>query len=267
MQIVISQMRKTRKFRGGAIQKMLVDRFMQAGYMSIESPSADRVAIGRDNYTLDREISTDRSKVYVKLGANGRPEKVYVVHRGTDSKADSFNNLAIPFREWYKSLPRYIEAAGVQRNANTKYTGIPVHTISHSQGGYLVSCLMYDHLARGLNITMNPAILTRPTVGRMFIIRSEDDPISVFVQTPNMTLPSARRSWSLFGRRIPSVREMKEAHSASFLGRQRDFAIGEPGDPVPDFEPQPRLWRTPTLRVSPIRSAPREPEHRSMSRP
>jgi hypothetical protein len=259
-------MRKTRTYRGGAIQKMLLERFLRGGYESIESPSANTVSVGRDNYTLDREISTDRSKVYVKLGANGRPEKVYVVHRGTDSFEDVFNNGGVLSRAFYMQLPRYIEAADVQRKANEKYRGILVNTISHSQGGFLVSCLMYEQLANGFNITMNPAITSRPTMGRMFIIQSEDCPIAFLIRDPNIRLPSASPRLSFLGYRfrMPSYRRMREAHGYEFLGRQLPFTIAEPGDPVPDVAPPPRARRTLRVSVSPIRGfreSSRSPSH------
>jgi len=158
--------------RGGALSTTEASELLDAGYKDIK----DALHVGR--WTLDTEISTKRSKVYV----NEPTKKVYVVHAGTDSASDWLNNTVV-FNTRYLNTKRYQAAAIVQSEALFKYGPIgtvfqgKVNTLSHSQGGGIVANLIKNGLAPFNNLTVNPAVIGHHK--NLRVIRSNRDAVSL----------------------------------------------------------------------------------------
>ena len=204
--------------KGGALTRDEMVDLLEAGYGEIDENEVP-------GWTLDKEISNARSKVFVR---NDAPRTVYIVHRGTDSWGDWGNNAAIPGgKRVYKLLPRYKDATDVQRRANKKYEGYPVNTLSHSQGGAIVGHLVEEGLAKGENITINPAVYKRPKHGSFFIIQSDADPVSVFIKNPDLLITNEVGRPTMFGQQVPYSfkKSMLEAHGFRYLKTVPDFTI------------------------------------------
>lgn len=106
-------------------------------------------------WQMDKDLSTDESKVYTKDGS----KQVVVAHQGTTTASDWANNAvyALAGEAGYKKTPRYRRAKAVQKAAHSKYGAENISTIGHSQGG-----LQAQILGEKSNeiITLNKA--TRP---------------------------------------------------------------------------------------------------------
>lgn len=124
-----------------------------------------------DGYTLDKELSTKRSKVYSKDG------KVVVAHSGTDSASDWIHNIAVPIPSLYKKQDRYKKAEAVQKQANKKYGKENITTTSHSQSGQIAN-IMADKGLTNESVSLNPAIIGKHKGVK--VIRSSADVVSAF---------------------------------------------------------------------------------------
>jgi predicted esterase YcpF (UPF0227 family) len=92
-----------------------------------------------NGYNYDRDLSTDKTKVYV------HPESKHTVvaHRGTNGISDWGNNAvyALTGRAGYKTTNRYKDAKKVHEAAEQKYGKENISSIGHSQGGLLARML------------------------------------------------------------------------------------------------------------------------------
>lgn len=84
----------------------------------------------KSGYTLDKELSGQRAKVYVDK--EGKPT---IAYRGTNNLKDWVTNLSIPLGLAHKTN-RVKHAKMVAKQVETKY-GQPANAVGHSLGGYL----------------------------------------------------------------------------------------------------------------------------------
>ena len=158
-----------------------------------------------DGYTLDRSLSTKRSKVY--KDAEGH---AIVTHAGTDSPLDWISNLSIPFGR-YKHTERYKRQEKVQRAANAKFGMDNVLTTSHSQSGETARILAKKGLT-SKSVSLNPAILNKSHPG-VQVVRSKTDLVSALT-------PMGENDVTLDANTYSPLTE----HSASVLSRtDQDF--------------------------------------------
>ena len=84
----------------------------------------------KSGYTLDKELSGQRAKVYVDK--DGQPT---IAYRGTSNLKDWFTDLSIPLGFAHKTN-RVKHSKMVAKQVETKY-GKAANAIGHSLGGYL----------------------------------------------------------------------------------------------------------------------------------
>lgn len=147
----------------GGMKKDL-GKFVKASYNKKKDVNEVNGAI------LDKNLSTKRSKVYVKDG------KATVVHSGTDKSSDWANNLLVPIPALYRKTNRFKKAEKVQRSANKKFGD--VDTIGHSQSGFIVDQLAKKGVVKKATV-LNPAIIGRHS-GKVKVVRSSGDVVSAF---------------------------------------------------------------------------------------
>jgi hypothetical protein len=155
-----------RKIGGMSLQD--VGRFVTGSYKKKKDVNEVNGA------TLDRSLSTKRSKVYVKDG------KATVVHSGTDSASDWLNNPLTLVPALYRKTDRYRKAEAVQRSANKKYGRDNVDAVGHSQSGMIVNELAKKNIVKKATV-LNPAIIGRHS-GKVKVIRSSGDVVSAFTK-------------------------------------------------------------------------------------
>ena len=131
----------------GGLSSKELEKFTKASYL--KKKDAQHVS----GYTLDKELSTKRSKVYV----DPLTSKVVVAHAGTDSTKDWLSNIAIPFGLHHKT-ERYKRAEKVQKQTNKKYGIDAITTTSHSQSGAIANELARKGLTNN-SVSLNPAII------------------------------------------------------------------------------------------------------------
>jgi hypothetical protein len=169
------------KRKGGYLKPSELNKFIKASYE--KKKDVQKI----DDYTLDKTISSKRSKVYVN------PEgKAVVTHAGTDSASDWLNNLLIPIPSLYRRTDRYKRAEDVQRKALAKYDN--VETTGHSQSGNIVNELTKKGLTKkGKTTVLNPALLNPfDTHKGVQVIRSSGDVVSALTRKgkDDITIPA-----------------------------------------------------------------------------
>jgi len=110
--------------KGGKMSVKLLKKMLYSSY-----DPEDNI----DNFKLDKQISSNTSKVY----HDENTKKTIVSHKGTSGLSDWFNNFiyGLGGKTLYKLTPRYREAKRVQENSEKKYGHENISTIGHSQGG------------------------------------------------------------------------------------------------------------------------------------
>lgn len=159
------------ELEGAGIDQSELKKFVDAGYKKKKDVK------NIDGYVLDTELSTRRDKIYVD------PKTGKAVHTisGTDSLKDWSNNLLIPFG-LHSKTNRYKNAEETQKKANAKYGKQNVSVISHSQSGNIADNLAKRDLVGDENITLNPAIIGKPSKN-VKVVKSYFDPVSYFTKT------------------------------------------------------------------------------------
>ena len=142
-----------------------LNKFVKASYK--KKKDANEV----NGYSLDKELSTKRSKVYVSPKG-----KTVVAHSGTDSASDWVHNLAVPIPSLYKKQDRYKRAEAVQKEANRKYGKDNITTVSHSQSGQIANIMSKKGLTNK-SVSLNPAIIGKHDP-KLKVVRSAYDPVS-----------------------------------------------------------------------------------------
>jgi phosphohistidine swiveling domain-containing protein len=146
--------------------------FVQSGYKKKQ----DAQQVG--DYMLDKDISSQRSKIYYN------PETKKAVHTiaGTDRLTDWGNNLFIP-AHLHQLTGRYKQAEKKQKEATSKYGKKNVSLITHSQSGNIADNLTRRGLVKGdENITLNPAIIGTHDK-KIKVVKSWIDPVSLLTLT------------------------------------------------------------------------------------
>lgn len=150
---------------GGNINNEELSKFVDAGYKT--KSEAENI----DGYTLDKELSTKRDKVY----ANKEGKVIHTI-AGTDKAKDWSNNLLIPLG-LHTYSNRYKNAEKIQKEANKKYGKENVSVVSHSQSGNIAQNLAKKKLVGDENVTLNPAIIGSHKPG-LKVVKSSGDIVS-----------------------------------------------------------------------------------------
>ena len=140
----------------------------------------------KSGFTLDKELSGQRAKVYVDQ--NGKPT---IAYRGTNNLKDWVTNLSIPLGLAHKTN-RVKHAKMVAKQVEAKY-GQPANAVGHSLGGYLAEVSG----ANGKVVTYNKASVGTPKRNANQIdIRTKKDVVSLLTPTDvsNVTIRSAAKS-------------------------------------------------------------------------
>lgn len=151
--------------KGGNINNEELSKFVDAGYKT--KSEAENI----DGYTLDKELSTKRDKVY----ANKEGKVIHTI-AGTDKLKDWTNNLLIPLG-LHTYSNRYKNAEKIQKEANKKYGKENVSVVSHSQSGNIAQNLAKKKLVGDENVTLNPAIIGSHKPG-LKVVKSSGDIVS-----------------------------------------------------------------------------------------
>lgn len=140
----------------------------------------------KSGYTLDKELSGQRAKVYVDK--NGKPT---IAYRGTHNLKDLWTDLAIPLGFAHKTN-RVKHAKMVAKQVEEKY-GQKANAVGHSLGGYLAEVSG----AGGDVVTFNKASVGAPKRNAHQIdIRTKKDIVSLMTpkDESNVTIRSAAKS-------------------------------------------------------------------------
>jgi len=159
--------------KGGNINKEELGKFVDAGYKT--KSEAENI----DGYTLDKELSTKRDKVY----ANKEGKVIHTI-AGTDKATDWSNNLLIPLG-LHTYSNRYKNAEKIQKEANKKYGKENVSVVSHSQSGNIAQNLAKKKLVGDENVSLNPAIIGSHKPG-LKVVKSSGDIVSA------LTIPNKK---------------------------------------------------------------------------
>jgi hypothetical protein len=154
--------------KGGSLGKTATKLFLEQSYKKNPKP------VGK--FQVDKELSTDRSKVYVN-----DKNQVVVAHQGSTNTQDWLvNNPAIVLGK-YKKTDRYKAIEDVQKKANAKYGIDNVETVSHSQSGEASRILAKKGLtAPDASTTLNPAIIGKKRNVKVY--KSSGDIVSAFTK-------------------------------------------------------------------------------------
>ena len=145
----------------GALQNAL-----KSSYMSNDKAEKELLKSG---YTLDKELSGQRAKVYVDK--NGKPT---IAYRGTNNLKDLWTDLSIPLGFAHKTN-RVKHAKMVAKQVEAKY-GQKANAVGHSLGGYLAEVSG----ANGDVVTYNKASAGAPKRNASQIdIRTKKDVVSM----------------------------------------------------------------------------------------
>ena len=185
----------------GGLSSKELSKFVKASYKK----KSDAQSV--DGYTLDKELSSKRSKVFVDPSG-----KVVVAHAGTDQASDWVHNLAVPIPSLYKKQDRYKKAETVQKQANKKYGKDNITTISHSQSGAIANELAKKGLTEK-SISLNPAILGSHK--GLQVVRSKGDVVSALTSIGDKDVEIKNKTFN------PLVE-----HSTSVLSRQPQEYVG-----------------------------------------
>lgn len=127
------------------------------------------VSLKEKGYTLDKELSGQRAKVFTD--PHGRP---HVVYRGTQNKHDVMTDVALML-SLGKYTSRVKHTKKVHKQVEKKY-GQPVNTYGHSLGGYLAE----NAGAKGEVVTFNKASAGDKKKNlNQFDVRTHNDVVSL----------------------------------------------------------------------------------------
>lgn len=151
--------------KGGSLGKTASKLFLEQSYKDNPQP------IGK--FQIDKELSTNRSKVYV----NPKGQAV-VAHQGSKGLDDWIKYNPSILIGKYKNTDRYRDIEKLQKKVNEKYGKENVETVSHSQTGQASRQLAKEGLTKlGKSQTLNPAIIGRKNKG-LKVYRSSGDIVS-----------------------------------------------------------------------------------------
>ena len=124
------------------------------------------------DFVRDDELSGERVQVY-----SNDKGKTKVIHRGTSSKKDLLNDLAVG-SGFGKYTDRYKHSKKIQKAAEAKYGKDNIITLGHSLGGF-----MAENVTKGNRITANKAVPLNAAIFKKIDknqtdIRNNIDPIS-----------------------------------------------------------------------------------------
>lgn len=172
--------------RGGKLPVRQIKKFIEASYDVKNINRFKKFII--EEYELDLELSNKWGRIFY----NKKLNKLVVVHRGTASNRDWFNNATIAI-DVYELTDRFKTAKILQTKAELKYPGSKVYTLGHSQSGQLTHKL-------GTNssnvISLNPAYKLENQRNNEFVIRSSIDPVSVLKSPHNKAMEVMYPGWN-----------------------------------------------------------------------
>jgi len=178
------------KYKGGAISTDELGKFVEASYK--KKGEVQNI----DGYTLDKELSTRRDKIYVD-------DKGKVIHSiaGTDNLKDWSNNLLIPFG-LHSKTNRYKNSEKIQEEANKKYN-TKANIVSHSQSGNIANNLQKKGLVGEDNVSLNPAIIGKHEGVK--VVRSSGDVVSSLTKKQKGDTTIKSKSWNPFSEHSTSI--------------------------------------------------------------
>ena len=155
---------------GGAIRSDKLKLLSQSSY----KPNKDIKDL--TNHTLDRNLSTSETKVWV----NPRKKELFIANRGTQGMSDWINNLSYVTGQYDKTR-RYNRAKEIQMKAKNKYPMYKITNIGHSQSAGITRQLNKENLTNEI-ININPATLynDRKNKSNEYTVRSKGDLVSIF---------------------------------------------------------------------------------------
>jgi len=176
-----------RVYSGGSIDNLELKKFIDASYTSKnKKKEVDKIG----DYILDKELSTDRNRIYY----NPITKKAIHTITGTDSTKDWGNNLLIP-TGLYQFSKRYKSSEKTQREANNKYGKENISLITHSQSGNIAQRLANKGLIGDENITLNPFIIGTHNKD-LKVIRAKGDVVSALTKTTKNDKVIRTNSWN-----------------------------------------------------------------------
>ncbi len=143
-----------------------VNKFVSSSYDKKGTPQIN-------NYVLDKELSTRKAKVYHDPTTN----KTVVANRGTTGTLSDWKNNLEYVRGRYDSTDRMKQAENVQDKAIQKYGKVNTN-VTHSQSGIIGRKLNEKGKTRQV-IEVNPAIMFEKQKKNEFIVKSQNDPVSL----------------------------------------------------------------------------------------
>jgi len=198
---------------GGSLEVGEVKKFVDSSYMPNKTGIQQ---IG--NYVLDKELSTNKAKVYHDPTTN----KTVVANRGTTGTVSDWANNARYLMGTYNESDRMKQAEKVQKKAIQKYGKVDTN-VGHSQGGIITRRLNEEGLTNEV-INLNPASKGEKVQKNEFVIKSALDPVSILQKEPKKRTTKTKGTWNF----------IKE-HSTDILNRldpTQLIGVGNQGSPT-----------------------------------
>lgn len=152
-----------------------------ASYMKNDKAEEE---LKKSGYTLDKELSGERAKVYTD--SNGQPT---IAYRGTQNFHDVLTDFAIPLGLAQRTK-RMQHSKTLTKKVEEKY-GQPANAVGHSLGGYLAE----NSGAHGNIATFNKASVgSKNKNAKQVDIRTKRDLISIFTPKKKSNITIASRS-------------------------------------------------------------------------
>lgn len=170
---------------GGSLEVGEVKKFVDSSYMPNKTGIKQ---IG--NYVLDKELSTNKAKVYHDPTTN----KTVVANRGTTGTVSDWANNARYLMGTYNESDRMKQAEKVQKKAIQKYGKVDTN-VGHSQGGIITRRLNEEGLTNEV-INLNPASKGEKVQKNEFVIKSALDPVSILQKEPKKRTTKTKGTWN-----------------------------------------------------------------------
>jgi hypothetical protein len=174
-----------------------------------------------DKFIINRELSTDRVKVYTLLDSND----IIVVHRGSSNFLDWYDNLAYFQNHDLTNSSSYKIHLAQQIQILKKYPNNHIIVLGHSRGALYANQLYKDKLANQL-ITYNKP-LNLSDIAKNLISKNKTDENSVNIRTSG-DLPSVLTKLNQNDIVIPSksINPIYEHNIDRFESIDQDLIIG-----------------------------------------
>lgn len=171
--------------KGGSLQADQIQKVLENTYKETDDAP--------DGYTLDKDLSDDRAKVYKDMNS----DQVIVAHRGSKGWRDWLDNARYAYSGDIKTSGTYQDAKARQQKAIDKYGAKNIISVGHSRAGKYVEELNKEQPVKEVityNKAVHPNTIFQSNPENQTDIRTSTDLVSAlsplqFSQNKTVTIP------------------------------------------------------------------------------